>query len=167
MKRLLVCMIAGMTVLAAATRMVTAESVNTGPTQRAVLKVENLTCGGCFYSINNGLKPLEGFSGMGANLFRKLVAVDFIAPLTPETIQKTITGLGYPAIVDSVETVTKEETFAFLESKRQRGYGGGGCCGSGGSAAGQSYTGGCPGAGAAKGCPYAPGQANVDKEKTL
>ncbi len=114
-------------------------------TQRAVFQVENLTCGACFSKINSALTPLEGFSGMGANLLRKLVAVDFNAPLTPESIGAAIAGLGYPATLDSVDSLSEKETFAYTQSKRKgSGSGGGGCCG-GGSAPAASPS--CPGGG--------------------
>ena len=107
----------------------TASTTESSTTQRAVFKVENLTCGACFSKINETLSPIDGFSGMGANLFRGLVAVDFVAPLTPEAIGETISGIGYPATLDGVEPLTEKETFAYMQSKR-RGFGsGGGCCG--------------------------------------
>ncbi|HCY87972.1 MAG TPA: hypothetical protein DHV36_22740 [Desulfobacteraceae bacterium] len=98
-------------------------------TQRAVFKVENLTCGACFSKINSALSPMDGFSGMGANLFRGMVAVDFVAPLTPETIKDAISAIGYPATLDGVEPLTEKETFAYMQSKRRGFGGGGGCCG--------------------------------------
>ena len=103
--------------------------------QRAVFQVNNLTCGACFSNINAGLNPLDGFAGMGANLLRKMVAVDFKAPLTPEKIGETITGLGYPAALDSVESLDEKQTFAYMQSKRT-GYGKkGACCGTAASEA--------------------------------
>ena len=91
----------GLTVIAAVliltTSRVMAEKPKNETIKRAVLRVENLTCGGCFYTINEGLAPLDGYSGMGSNLWRKLVAVDFVEPLTPEKIARTITDSGYPA----------------------------------------------------------------------
>ncbi len=110
-------------------------------TQRAVFKVENMTCGACLSKINAELGPLEGFSGMGANLLRNMVAVDFVTPLTPEKIGAAITNLGYPATLDEVEAIEEKETFAYMQSQRKgSGYGSGGCCG-GGSAAGQAGAG--------------------------
>ncbi len=112
-------------------------------TQRAVFQVENLTCGACFSKINSALVPLDGFSGMGANLLRNLVAVDFKAPLTPEKIGAAITVLGYPATLDSVDPLSEKETFAYMRSQRKgAGFGSGGCCG-GGSAPAVSSS--CPG----------------------
>ena len=110
-------------------------------THRAVFQVENMTCGACYSKINSVLGPLEGFSGMGANLFRKMVAVDFKDPLTTEEIQAAITGLGYPATLDSVESLEDEkQTFAYMQSlRRSPGYG----CGGSGPAASAS----CPGGG--------------------
>ena len=106
-------------------------------TKRAILQVQNLTCGACFSTINAALQPMAGFSGMGANLLRGLVAVDFTAPLTSGAIEDAISRLGYPATLDAVEEVEEKETFAHIQSKR-RGFGGG-CCG-GSAAAAQ-----CPG----------------------
>lgn len=102
---------------------------------RAIFKVENLTCGACFTKINQGLSSVEGFAGMGTNLFRRLVAVDFNAPLTPEKIKDVISGLGYPAVLDTVEPVTEKESFAYLNRLRQGPGAGGGCC-----AGGTSYA---------------------------
>lgn len=98
--------------------------------QRAVFKVEKMTCGACFSNINAGLSPLEGFSGMGANLFRKLVAVDFIGPLSTDEIGAAITKKGYPATLASVDPIMEKESFAYLNT-RQRGGGSGGIPGGG------------------------------------
>lgn len=103
------------------------ESSAADPTKRAIFKVDNLSCGSCFYTINRGLSSLEGFSGMGANLFRKMVAVDFMAPLTPEQIGQTISGLGYQASLDVVDIVNEKESFSYLNSLRKRRGSGSGC----------------------------------------
>lgn len=133
--------------------------------QRAVFAVENLTCGACLNKINAALGPVEGFSGMGANLFRKMVAVDFIAPLAPEKIGTVITELGYPATLDSVESLTEKETFAYMRSQRRGGgYGGGGCCG-GSPTAAVSAESQCPGTGA--GCSLPQGTAATDSAKDI
>jgi len=102
----------------------------TGSIQRAVFKVQNMTCGACFTNINGGLTPLEGFSGMGANLFRNLVAVDFVGPLSADQIGAAITGKGYPATLESVEPIMEKESFAYL-NRNQKGAGSGGCCSGG------------------------------------
>jgi len=107
-----------------------------GPLQRAVFKVENLTCGACFSNINAGLSPLEGFSGMGANLFRKRVAVDFVGSLSVDKIRSAIAQKGYPATLESVEPIMEKESFAYLNT-RQKGAGAGGCCSRGNAGAGQ------------------------------
>ncbi|MCP4022327.1 MAG: heavy-metal-associated domain-containing protein [Desulfobacteraceae bacterium] len=100
--------------------------------KRVVMKIENLSCGACFTNINNSLQPLKGFSGMGANLWRKLVAVDFSAPLTSEKIAQTITEIGYPATIESVEDIKEKASFVYQRSL-QKGKGtGGGCCSGGG-----------------------------------
>ena len=101
-----------------------------GSIQRAVFKVQKLTCGACFTNINAGLAPLEGFSGMGANLFRNLVAVDFVGPLSAEQIGAAITQKGYPATLESVEPIMEKESFAYLNNL-QKGPGSGGCCSGG------------------------------------
>lgn len=101
-----------------------------GSIQRAVFKVQNLTCGACFTNINAVLAPLEGFSGMGANLFRNLVAVDFVGTLSAEQIGAAITQKGYPATLESVEPIMEKESFAYLNIL-QKGPGSGGCCSGG------------------------------------
>ncbi|MDD9304012.1 MAG: heavy-metal-associated domain-containing protein [Desulfobacter sp.] len=122
------------------------------PTQRAVFKVENLTCGACFSKINQALGPLDGFSGMGANLLRNRVAVDFAAPLTPEKIGSAITRLGYPAALDTVDMIGEKETFAHMQSRRKATGYDNGCCGGGAAPAAAQ----CPGGGqAGSGLPQA------------
>ncbi|MFH2090769.1 MAG: heavy-metal-associated domain-containing protein [Pseudomonadota bacterium] len=101
---------------------------------RAVIKIDSLSCGGCFSTISAGLSPLEGYSGMGANLFRKLIAVDFTAPLTKEEISKILSEVGYPGQVQSVDAISEKESFAYLESQESdlASRGGGSCCRGGG-----------------------------------
>ena len=111
--------------------MAIAEKPQTQELSRAVLKIDSLSCGGCFSTINAGLTPLEGYSGMGANLFRKLIAIDFIAPLTAEKISQTLIDSGYPGKLETVDSISKEESFAYLESKRTGFISGGGSCGGG------------------------------------
>jgi copper chaperone CopZ len=114
--------------------------------QRAVIKIDTLSCGGCFTTIRAGLNPVEGFSGMGTNLFRKLIAVDFSSPLTTELIAEQLKEIGYPGTLEYVDPITEKESFAYLESKRT-GFtagGGGGCCSGGGyPAANSSLPGSC------------------------
>jgi copper chaperone CopZ len=98
---------------------------------RAVVKIDSLSCGGCFSTINAGLTPLEGYSGMGANLFRKLIAIDFTEPLTAEKISQKLIEVGYPGKLETVEAISKKESFAYLESKRTGFISGGGSCGGG------------------------------------
>ncbi len=113
--------------------MVTAQEPQPSILNRAVIKIDTLSCGGCFSTINAGLEQLEGYSGMGANLFRKLIAVDFSTPLTPEIITEKLSEVGYPGELESVEDITEKESFSYLESRRSKfGSAGGGCC-SGGS----------------------------------
>ncbi|MBU1342063.1 MAG: heavy-metal-associated domain-containing protein [Proteobacteria bacterium] len=113
---------------------VIAENLPTQKLSRAVIKIDSLSCGGCFSTINAGLSSLEGFSGMGANLFRKLIAIDFIAPLTPDKLTQKLSEIGYPGNLEYVDAILEKESFAYLESKRTGlGSGGGGCCSSGGS----------------------------------
>ncbi|MCK5541782.1 MAG: heavy-metal-associated domain-containing protein [Desulfobacterales bacterium] len=106
---------------------VVAESKGKGVLKRAIFNVDNLSCGGCFTTINQSLTPIEGFSGFGANLFRKLIAVDFLPPITAKAIAKTITDQGYPATVESVQDITEKESFAVVNAKRNlySGCGGG------------------------------------------
>ena len=116
--------------------LVMAEKPDDQSLNRAVLKIDSLSCGGCFSTINTELSPLEGYSGMGTNLFRKLIAIDFTAPLTPEKISQTLSDVGYPGNLEIVETISRKESFAYRESKRS-GFssgGGGSCCSGGGTA---------------------------------
>ena len=118
---------------------VVAKNKKKDPIKRAVLKIDSLSCGGCFTTINASLSPLKGYSGMGANLWRKLVAVDFTAPLTAEVIAKTVTDSGYPAKLEYVDDIQGKESFKYLESRRRpfAGASKGECC-SGGGYPGQS-----------------------------
>jgi len=93
---------------------------------RAIVKIDGLTCGGCFSTINAGLAGMEGYAGMGANLFRKMVAVDFNAPLTPQAICEKLADLGYPGTLDSVSQVSEKESFAYLRARRAAATGS--CC---------------------------------------
>ena len=113
--------------------------------QRAIIKVESITCGGCFSTINAGLSEMEGFSGIGANLFRKMIAVDFTAPMTVEKISEKLNEIGYPGKLETLEAVTEKQSFAYLQSKRSGFGSGGGCCSTGQTPVVQ---GGCAGRGA-------------------
>ena len=113
----LVILVAVLTVFAVS-ELVIAENKDMGELKRAIFNVENLSCGGCFSTINQSLTPIEGFSGFGANLFRKLVAVDFLPPLTAEAIAATITDQGYSATIESVQDITEKESFAVVHAKR-------------------------------------------------
>ena len=117
-------------VLILMTGLVMAEKPGTRDLSRAVLKIDSLSCGGCFSTINAGLTPLEGYSGMGANLFRKLIAIDFAAPLTAQKISQTLSDMGYPGKLETVDTISQKESFIYLESKRTRFTSGGSssCC---------------------------------------
>ena len=106
-----------------------------GSIHRAVFKVENLTCGACFSKINAGLSSLKGFSGIGANLFRNLVAVDFVGHLSVDEIGAAITQKGYPATLESVDPIMGKEAFAYLNTRRKGPGSGGGCCSSGNTVA--------------------------------
>jgi copper chaperone CopZ len=105
---------------------------------RAVIKIDTLTCGACFSAISAGLTPMNGYSGMGTNLFRKLIAVDFNTPLTQEKISLKLIELGYPGKLESVEEITQKQSFAYLESKRTGFTGSGGGCGSSSAGCGGS-----------------------------
>lgn len=122
------------------TGMVTAEKLEQPKDlKRAVIRIDSITCGGCFSTINAGMAELEGFSGIGANLFRKLIAIDFTAPLTVEEISARLEEIGYPGELESVDPVTEKESFAYLQSKRSAYRSASGCggCSLGGSIAGQ------------------------------
>lgn len=113
---------------------VMAEKDRSQPLNRAIIKIDSLSCGSCYSVINAGLGNLDGFSGMGANLFRKLIAVDFSAPLTQADIGKKLSDMGYPGELKSVEPISEKKSFAYIESKRSQfsAYGGGcrgGSCG--------------------------------------
>ena len=126
-----IVLVIGLVIVLAASLGMAEKSAETQPLQRMIVKVETITCGGCFYTINNGLKDLDGFSGMGANLFRKLIAVDFAQPLTPEKISAKLESVGYPGSVESVEPVKEKESFAYLQSKQRSFQSCGGCSGPG------------------------------------
>jgi len=122
--------------------LVMAEKPQSKDLSRAVLKIDNLSCGGCFYTINAGLTSLEGYSGMGANLFRKLIAIDFAPPLTAQKISQTLSDIGYPGKLETVDAISQKESFAYLESKRTGFRPGGGSCCSGKGPQGNTGTGG-------------------------
>jgi copper chaperone CopZ len=120
--------VVGVFILFAADR-VTAERTEAGDIRRAVIKIDTLSCGGCFNTISQSLSPLEGYSGMGMNLFRKRIAVDFTEPLTAEEITRTLSQAGYPGTVETIEPVPEKESFAYSDPKRAgAGSGRGGCC---------------------------------------
>lgn len=85
--------------------------------QRAVLKVGNISCSGCFSAVSDRLSKLEGFSGMGVNLFTKKVAVDFAPPATAEIVRETIQELGFSVSLTSVDPVEEKESFAYLHTR--------------------------------------------------
>ena len=112
--------------------LVIAEKPRTRELNRAILKIGSLTCGGCFSTINAGLVNLEGYSGMGANLFRKLIAIDFEPPLTAEKISQKLIEVGYPGELEAVDAISEKESFAYIDSKRSGlASAGGGCCSGG------------------------------------
>jgi len=119
--------------IVAVSGVVLAEKKDANVLKRTVLKVDNLSCGGCFATISQSLTPMKGFSGFGANLLRKLIAVDFVPPLTPEVIAKAITESGYPAKLESTSNITEKESFVYIQQKRNLysgsdGQGKGSCC---------------------------------------
>jgi copper chaperone CopZ len=119
--------------IVAVSGMAIAEKKDANILKRTVIKVDNLSRGGCFATISQSLTPMEGFSGFGANLLRKLIAVDFVPPLTPEVIVKTIIESGYPAKLESTNNITEKESFAYIQQKRNlysgsNGQGKGSCC---------------------------------------
>ncbi len=120
------------------TDQVIAETVSEKNLNRAVIKIGTLTCGGCFSTIDSGMNELEGYSGMRTNLFRKLIAIDFKAPLTAEKISEKLIEIGYPGRLETVETVSEKESFAYLQSKRSAIGSGGGCCSTGSAVAQKS-----------------------------
>lgn len=115
--------------------LVTAEPKENKELKRAIFSVENITCSGCFSTINEALTPAKGFSGFGTNLLRRLVAVDFLPPLTAAAIAGTVTDLGYPATIESVQDITEKKSFAVVHTK-QNLYSG--CSGGGQSSCGNT-----------------------------
>ncbi|WP_300457894.1 heavy-metal-associated domain-containing protein [Desulfobacula sp.] len=99
------------------------------PINRAIIKIDNLSCGSCFSIIADRLASLEGYSGFGANLFRKLIAIDFTAPLTDEKISRKLSEIGYPGKLETIGIISQKESFAHLDSRRT-GFAsnGGRCC---------------------------------------
>lgn len=95
---------------------------------RAIIRIDTLSCGGCFSAISESLSSLDGYSGMGANLFRKLIAVDFGAPLTPEKIFAKLAEAGYTGQLEGVEAVSQKESFAYRQSNQNAYRSDGGCC---------------------------------------
>ncbi len=126
--RYLILGVVGIFILFAADR-VTAERTEAGGIQRAIIKIDTLSCGGCFKTISQSLSQLKGYSGMGMNLFRKRIAVDFTGPLTEEQITRTLSQVGYPGTVETLESVPEKESFAYPDQKRaSAGPGQGSCC---------------------------------------
>jgi uncharacterized membrane protein YgcG len=126
-------------ILVLTTGLVVAQESQAKPISRAVLKIDRLTGGESFAKINSGFTPLEGYSGIGANLFRKLIAIDFTEPLTSQKISDMLSLMGYPGKLESVDIISEQESFAYIESKRS----GFGSCGGGGTGS----SGGCGGGG--------------------
>ncbi|CCK82123.1 heavy-metal-associated domain-containing protein [Desulfobacula toluolica] len=111
---------------------VMAEKPETRTLSRAVLKIDSLSCGGCFSTISSGFAPLKGYSGMGTNLFRKLIAIDFAEPLTIEKISSKLAQVGYPGKLKYVDNISQKESFAYIDAKKNRGSSNSGsCCSSG------------------------------------
>ena len=126
--RYLILVAVGVFILFAADR-VTAERTEAGGIRRAIIKIDALSCGGCFNTISQALSPLKGYSGMGMNLFRKRIAVDFTEPMTEEEITRTLSQVGYPGTIETVESVPENEAFAYPDQKRAgAGPGQGSCC---------------------------------------
>ena len=112
--------------------LVIAQKPQTRELSRAILKINGLSNGECFPTIHAGLANLEGYSGMGANLFRKLLAIDFEAPLTAQKISSKLIEVGYPGTLEAVDAISEKESFAYIESRRTGlASVGGGCCGGG------------------------------------
>ncbi len=109
---------------------ISAQNGETSQLHRVTLKVDNLSCGGCFATISGALTPLDGYSGMGTNLWRSLVGVDFTDPLTAKQISQVVTNLGYPSTIVDVEPIDARASFAKIQAYR------GGCGASGQSGCG-------------------------------
>ncbi|MDY6824504.1 MAG: heavy metal-associated domain-containing protein [Thermodesulfobacteriota bacterium] len=66
---------------------------------KAVLAVDNMTCGGCVSTIKRGLHELNGVKEVRVDLSRDRVTVMY-APLllpAPRRLSETVSALGYPA----------------------------------------------------------------------
>ena len=128
----IILLVAGLAMVLMAGPIMAEKSGETG-LNRAVIKIDTLSCGGCFSPINAVLADLDGYSGMGANLFRKLIAVDFKAPLTAEKISEKLVEVGYPGKLEDVDAVSEKESFAYRQSRQSAYRSGGGCCSVGSS----------------------------------
>jgi copper chaperone CopZ len=132
--------ILAMTVVALSLALIVSEVIAVGTT-RSTFKVENLSCGSCLSKINYELKEYEGMVGMGADLLKGLVTVDYKAPLTGDHIASVITALGYPAtLLDESEVADlQEEPEGHDQQKNSAGPGCSGCK-LGGECAGSAST---------------------------
>lgn len=88
----------------------------------ALLKVDNLSCGGCIETIKKALIPLPGVAGVDVNLGAGTASVQFDADklADPETIANAITQSGYPARLQKVlspEMVRQEQAAANARSR--------------------------------------------------
>ncbi|MDY6904629.1 MAG: heavy metal-associated domain-containing protein [Thermodesulfobacteriota bacterium] len=69
------------------------------PTAKAVLAVDNMTCGGCAGTIQSGLHAVDGVKEVRVALAQKRVTVIYDTRIITDTsrLAEAVTALGYPA----------------------------------------------------------------------
>jgi copper chaperone CopZ len=75
-----------------------------GEVDETILRVSNLSCGSCLYTIESELRKYPGMVGMKADLATGLVTVRHTAELPPERLVELVTEVGYPAQVAAAGT---------------------------------------------------------------
>lgn len=94
--------------------------------------VSGLSCGGCVYTINQSLKPINGIQSIDVDIRGQKVSTIYDASkiADPQLIAKAITDSGYPATFTSqapLEPVPTPNTKAQTQTRSI-----GGSCGAGG-----------------------------------
>lgn len=94
--------------------------------QRAVLKVEAITCGSCEARIRKTLSAEPGITAVEVNLVDRIVTVDFAKGVTDEKkIAERISKIGYPAQL--LTLIAPSEPLKVPSASK--GGCGGNCCG--------------------------------------
>lgn len=65
--------------------------------QNLEIKAQNIKCGGCAATIENGLKPLPGIEQVSVEIDSGLVRITG-SELSEQQIRDKLSELGYPAI---------------------------------------------------------------------